>query len=210
MVADLVPKTLTRVETEVANSRFIATAAPAKSVEEARQFISQIKNEFPDASHNVPAFVIGHDKSKITHSSDDGEPSGTAGRPVLSVLEGSHIGDIVVVVTRYFGGTKLGTGGLVRAYRTATQKLIAELPTGKKVNTYVYRMTMPYTWFERVSRLIENSNGVLISKVFFAEVTITYEIAISKADEVQQTILELSNGQLKAEIVEERVSILDL
>jgi uncharacterized YigZ family protein len=123
-----IPAQQTRTEIDVLNSRFIATIAPAFSVEQARLFIAGIKVEFSDATHNVPAYVIGHGSSVIAHCHDDGEPSGTAGRPALAVLSGSGLGDAVVVVTRYFGGTKLGTGGLVRAYRDAVRAVLEVVP----------------------------------------------------------------------------------
>ena len=106
-----IPASETRIEMKVKNSRFIATAAPVFSVDEAKAFIARVRDEFSDASHNVPAYQVGFGPSTIAHCSDDGEPSGTAGRPMLAVVRGSGLGDIAVVVTRYFGGTKLGTGG---------------------------------------------------------------------------------------------------
>ncbi|MFN2242462.1 MAG: IMPACT family protein, partial [Anaerolineae bacterium] len=111
-----IPARETRTEIQVLNSRFIATAAPVFSVEEAKAFVTRIRDEFADATHNVPAYLVGYGASVVAHCTDDGEPSGTAGRPALAVLRGSGLGDVAVVVTRYFGGTKLGTGGLVRAY----------------------------------------------------------------------------------------------
>ena len=93
------------------NSRFITNAGPAFSVAEAQDFIAQVKDKYPGATHHVPVYLIGHGSATVAHCSDDGEPSGTAGRPALAVLQGSGFGDIVLVVTRYFGGTKLGTGG---------------------------------------------------------------------------------------------------
>ena len=123
-----IPARRTRTEIEVLRSRFIATAAPVFSVDEARDFVNSVKDEFADASHNVPAFLVGYGPSVTAHCSDDGEPSGTAGRPALAVLQGSGLGDIAVVVTRYFGGTKLGTGGLVRAYGDAVKAVLAILP----------------------------------------------------------------------------------
>ena len=115
------------------NSRFIATAAPAVTVAEARAFVAHIKDAYSDASHNVSAYVVGHGNTVVAHAHDDGEPSGTAGRPALAVLQGSGLGDIVVVVTRYFGGTKLGTGGLVRAYGDAVREVLAVLPRAIEV-----------------------------------------------------------------------------
>src|SRR5688572_19497440 len=111
-----IPAETTRVEIRVVNSRFIATIAEARTAEDAHAFIAAIRAEFANASHNVYAFRAGYGASVIEGMSDDGEPSGTAGRPALSVLRGADLGDVVLVITRYFGGTKLGTGGLVRAY----------------------------------------------------------------------------------------------
>ena len=120
-----IPLERTRTEIRVKNSRFIATLAPVFSVVEAKAFIKEIKTEFSDASHNVPCYIVGFEPSMIAHTSDDGEPSGTAGRPALAVLQGSGLGDVAVVVTRYFGGTKLGTGGLVRAHGEAGKDVLA-------------------------------------------------------------------------------------
>jgi uncharacterized YigZ family protein len=148
---------LEEVENEilVVNSRFIASLAPAKSVEEAREYIAEIKRRYPDATHNVPAFVIGHGKSLITHCSDDGEPSGTSGRPALAVLQGSGLGNVVVVVTRYFGGTKLGTGGLVKAYGDAVREILPLVKLAELVETVTLAFTIPYNLYELCVRLIE-------------------------------------------------------
>ncbi|MCX7792579.1 MAG: YigZ family protein, partial [Chloroflexaceae bacterium] len=111
-----IPAGRARAELLVLNSRFVATAGPAPDVEAAKAFIAAIRQELPGASHHCYAFLAGHGASVIAGMSDDGEPAGTAGRPMLAVLRGSGLGDVVVVVTRYFGGALLGTGGLVRAY----------------------------------------------------------------------------------------------
>ena len=108
-------------ETEVKKSRFIATTRPVKSEEEAVSFIAEMKKKYWDASHNCSAFTIGRNH-ELTRCSDDGEPAQTAGRPMLDVLLGAEVKNICVVVTRYFGGTLLGTGGLVRAYSGAVQE----------------------------------------------------------------------------------------
>ena len=119
--AYLLPAEEVRRELTVSNSRFIATLAPVSSVNEAKAFVARIRKEFADASHNVPAYIIGGGNSITEYCSDDGEPSGTAGRPALAVLRGSGLGDVAVVVTRYFGGTLLGKGGLVQGiYRSDT------------------------------------------------------------------------------------------
>jgi len=111
-----IPAQTVRTETTIKRSRFIATLGYANTVVAARTFIQQIRAEMPDATHHVYAFRIGYGGSVIEGLSDDGEPAGTAGKPVMAVIRGADLGDVVIVVTRYFGGTKLGTGGLVRAY----------------------------------------------------------------------------------------------
>ena len=110
-MAHVVPAGPVHCEIRVSNSRFITHLAPASDVASARAFIASIRQQMPDANHHVYAYVIGHGGTTTLGMSDDGEPSGTAGRPALAVLKGSGLGDVVVVVTRYFGGTLLGTGG---------------------------------------------------------------------------------------------------
>ena len=197
-----IPAEQARTEIRVSNSRFIATAAPAFSVEEARAFIGRMKAEFKDASHNVPAFVIGYGPSVTAHCKDDGEPSGTAGRPMLAVLQGSGLGDIVVVVTRYFGGTKLGTGGLVRAYGDAVKEVLAILPRAEKVATHMVMMALPYNMYERVKLLVEARHGRILDEEFAADITITAQFATDQFPDFQEALRELSHGRLEAEIIE--------
>ena len=156
----LVPAAETRVETRAGNSRFVAAAAPSFTVDEARDFIARISVEYADATHNVPAYLIGHGQATIAHCHDDGEPSGTAGRPMLAVLQGSGLGDIAVVVNRYFGGMKLGTGGLVRAYGAAVRAVLDDLPRAEKVATVTTTAVVPYTLLERARLLVANHAGI--------------------------------------------------
>jgi uncharacterized YigZ family protein len=144
----LVPLNEIRQEHMVINSRFIATLAPAFTVEEARAFIARIKKEFADASHNVPAYVIGGGNTFAEFCSDDGEPSGTSGKPALAVLRGSGLGDVAVVITRYFGGTLLGTGGLVKAYTESAQLVVNAVEHGRRVEVHVVMLTIPYNLLE--------------------------------------------------------------
>ena len=186
----------------VLNSRFIATLAPAFSVEEARAFIERIRTAFGDATHNVPAFIIGHGPSIIAHCSDDGEPSGTAGRPALAVLRGSGLGDVVVVVTRYFGGTKLGTGGLVRAYGDAVREVLKVTPLAEKVETHTVLMAVPYALFEQVRLLISDHEGEILDETFAVDVTVTARFAVDRFPAFQQALRNLSSGKLEALIME--------
>jgi uncharacterized YigZ family protein len=199
---NLIPAQETRIEIKVLNSRFIATAAPVFSVDEAKGFIARVKSEFADASHNVPAYLIGHGATIVAHCHDDGEPSGTAGRPALAVLQGSGLGDVAVVVTRYFGGTKLGTGGLVRAYGDAVRQLLAVLPRARKVPTHTALVAAPYRLFERLRLTIADHQGQILDQDFASDVTLTARFAVEHFPPFQEALREMSNGALQAEIVE--------
>lgn len=204
----LVPARDACITLKVANSRFVATGGPAFSVTEARDFIHKIETTSQDATHHVPAYVIGHGNSVITHCNDDGEPSGTAGPPVLAVLQGSDLGDVVAVVTRYFGGTKLGTGGLVRAYTDAAHELVAALPRAIKVPTYLVQLSIPYSLLEQVERLIELNRGLVIRRTFAADVGVVARIPQDKLASVQGGLLQVSRGAVEARIIETNQSTL--
>src|SRR6478672_1372878 len=150
----LVPAAPANAEIRVSNSRFIAHAAPAATVEEARAFLAAIRGALPDATHHVYAYRIGHGATTTEGQSDAGEPSGTAGRPVLAVLRGSGLGDVTVVVSRYFGGTLLGTGGLVRAYGEAAKAVLAIVQHAEKIDRRELSITLPYAAYEPARRLI--------------------------------------------------------
>lgn len=197
-----IPAHESRNEIFVINSRFIATIAPVFSVEEAKSFISRIKAEFDDASHNVPAFIIGHGASITAHCNDDGEPSGTAGRPSLAVLQGSGIGDAAVVVTRYFGGTKLGKGGLVRAYGDAVRSVLNIAPLAEKVSTHTVMIALPYTHFDRVKLLIEAHQGKILDQEFGADITVTCQFSLESYPNFQEALSEMTHGTLNPEIIE--------
>jgi len=196
-----IPAAEARVEVQVLNSRFIATAAPVFSVDEAKAFVARIRAEFPDATHNVPAFLVGHGASVIAHAGDDGEPSGTAGRPALAVLQGSGLGDVAVVVTRYFGGTKLGTGGLVRAYGDAVRAILEVLPRARKVQTHTLLVATPYPLFERVRLAVDAHGGQILDEEFAAEVTLTARFPMEQVPEFQAALQELSGNTVEATIV---------
>jgi uncharacterized YigZ family protein len=197
-----IPAKETSTEITAVNSRFIATIAPAFSVDEAKAFIARTKVKFKDASHNVPAFVIGFGPSVTAHCSDDGEPSGTAGRPALAVLQGSGLGDAVVVVTRYFGGTKLGKGGLVRAYGDAVRAVLKVVPRAEKIPTHTVMVEIPYSLYERVKLLIQAHHGLIQDEDFTADITISSQFSVEQFSAFQTALQELSHGKISAEIVE--------
>jgi len=197
-----VPAQETRLELTVLNSRFIATLAPVFSVEEAKAFIARVKAEFPDASHNVPAYLVGYGGSVTAHCTDAGEPSGTAGRPMLAVLRGSGLGDVAVVVTRYFGGTLLGTGGLVRAYSDAVRLVVENTPRAEKVLAHTVMLGFGYSYVERMRRLVAAHHGQVLDEDFAAEVTLTARFAVEHLEAFQQALSELTEGRVQAEVVE--------
>jgi len=190
-----------RVELRVVNSRFIATAGPVFSVEEAKAFIARVRTELADASHNVPVYLIGHGASVVAHCSDDGEPSGTAGRPALAVLSGSGLGDVAVVVTRYFGGTKLGTGGLVRAYGDAVRAVLEVLPRAERVPTAIVLLAVPYAAFERVRQVVAQHRGDILDEEFAADVTLTARFPLDNLPSFQADLRECSGGQVESEVI---------
>lgn len=193
-----VPAQRTRVEETIQRSRFIATAAPAATPEEARAFIAEIRAEFADATHNCYAFVAGPPGSTAQIGmSDDGEPAGTAGRPMLAVLLGSGVGDIAVVVTRYFGGIKLGTGGLVRAYSGSVKAVLAVLPRREKIIYAELLATGPYHWVTPVARMIGDYEAEIISQTYAADVTWQLRVPQERATELAAALVALSHGQIE-------------
>ncbi len=207
----LIPAREASHEFSVRNSRFIATAAPAFSVDAAKEFISRIRRRYPDATHHVPVYVIGHGSNVLAHSSDDGEPSGTAGRPVLAVVQGSGFGDIAVVVTRYFGGTKLGTGGLVRAYSSAVKELLARLPRAEKLTTVLARVRLPYRFVQPVRKAVLESRAWIVHEAFAEEVEFELRVPDGDYNDLLARIRNLSNGEWIPETVSiDKDSIVEL
>ncbi|MEO5887047.1 MAG: YigZ family protein [Anaerolineales bacterium] len=184
------------------NSRFIATLAPVFNAEEARAFIARIKKEFADASHNVPAYVIGGGNTVTEYFSDDGEPSWTAGRPALAVLRGSGLGDVAIVVTRYFGGTLLGTGGLVKAYTESTHMVVNAVGRGQRVAVYISMLAIPYNLLERIRLMVTRNKGEVLGEDFTGDITMTLQFPVASFEAIQNELRDLSAGKLKAEVIE--------
>lgn len=195
------PAKTAQIELKVSNSRFIACLSLAFSVEEAREFIRSQKAHYPDASHHVSAYIIGHGSSTIAHATDDGEPSGTAGRPALAVLQGSGLGDVVVVITRYFGGTKLGTGGLVRAYGDAVREVLKVTPLAVKIPTLTVQLTLPYALFEHVMLLVEKHDGLVQSKEFAAEVNLHIQFKEDDYPAFESALNALSQARITPQVL---------
>ncbi len=199
----LIPLEPVQKEILVVNSRFIADLEMVGSVEEARAHLARVRERHPAASHNVPAFVIGHGNSIITHCSDDGEPSGTAGRPALAVLQGSGLGNVSVVVTRYFGGTKLGTGGLVRAYGDAVREVLKEVKLATLLPTTTLMFVTPYRLYDQAVRLMEAHQGQILETEFLEDVTITVCFKDEEVEAFTSQLSNLSAGQVQPVVIEQ-------
>jgi uncharacterized YigZ family protein len=196
MSRHMVPKSRCRAETRVSNSRFLATIAPAFSVKEAQEFIRAVRAEMPDASHHVYAFKIGYGASVSEGVSDAGEPSGTAGPPALAVLRGSDVGDVVLVITRYFGGTKLGTGGLVAAYTNAAKAAFDLLETVEKVIRVRFAVDLPYPTYDHVRRLLTEHDCVVEDECFAETVRLRFQIAEDRVAAFTRALSDLTAGKV--------------
>jgi len=198
-----VPAGRARVEEVISRSRFITTAGPAASVEEAKAFIASVRAEFGDATHNCYAFAAGPPGSTaMAGMSDDGEPSGTAGRPMLAVVLGSGVGDLAVVVTRYYGGTKLGTGGLVRAYSGGVKAVLEVLAVREKVSLVTVLLSGAYRWVTPVERLLPEFEASVVSREFAAEVTWEVQAPEERVAELVAAVGEMSAGEVETEIAD--------
>jgi uncharacterized YigZ family protein len=202
-----VPLNEIRREHQVVNSRFIATIAPAFNIDEARAFMARMRKEFADASHNVPVYRIGGGNTVTEYFSDDGEPGGTSGRPALAVLRGSGLGDVVLVVTRYFGGTLLGTGGLVKAYTESAQSVVNAVGRGKRIPVHVLMIAIPYNLLERLRLLVPHHHGEIVGEEFGGDITLTMHLPVEDYEVFQADLRELSAGKLQAEIIETKETI---
>ncbi len=185
-------------EYEEKKSRFIATLKAVKSPEEASAFIDEIKKKYWDARHNCSAYVIGKNNEQ-SRCTDDGEPSGTAGRPMLEVLTGEGVHDACVVVTRYFGGTLLGTGGLVRAYTTAVKEGLKNSSFAVEREGMRLLLAMEYSDVDRVLRCL-SEEGIKPEKSDYGkDVTMETVVALEKAEKLEKRLTDISDGRLMTE-----------
>ena len=193
-----VPARVHRVEEEIRRSRFITTIGPAPSPEEAAGLVSRVTGEFADATHNCWAFVAGPPGSTDRIGmSDAGEPHGTAGRPMLNALLHSGVGDVAVVVTRYFGGTKLGTGGLVRAYTGCVQHALATLPIGERVDRVTLIVVIGYPRVAAVQQLFQAFEVQVVSQSFEADARYDLRLPTANVEAFRHAVLDATRGQAR-------------
>ena len=189
----VVPARAISVEIEIKKSRFITFLAPTQSRQEALTFVQEKRLEYPDASHHCSAFVIS---PGVAGFDDDGEPTGTAGRPMLNVLQHKHIHHIVAVVVRYFGGIKLGAGGLVRAYSASVQEACAKLPLEKRVELRNGLLICDYAHEQMVRHYLEQYRATLQRCDYGQTVTMLICIPETTSDKLAHQLYEISRGQI--------------
>ncbi len=191
-------------ETFVSRSRFICYLTPCDSNEQAKVFLKKIQLLHPQASHHCYAFVSGHpNDSQCYGFSDDGEPSGTAGRPMLAVLQGSDVGELCAVVVRYFGGTKLGTGGLQRAYSASVRQALTLLSTKTKIPMVRKTLACQYTEVNDVLHLIESFAGQVIEQQYLTDINLQISIPEEKLTQFAVKLQTLSSGKIVLQSITE-------
>lgn len=191
-----VPAAPCRAETVIDRSRFICSVARAATAEDAQAFIRERNGEFADATHNCWAYVIGAPGSTTRIGmSDDGEPHGTAGRPMLTVLLHSGVGEIVAVVTRYYGGTKLGTGGLVRAYSAAVQTALEQLETRERVEFADLTVLVGYAHLSAVQHLLPPFEALVTAESFAESVTLQLRVPRQHEANLRTALGNATSGQ---------------
>jgi len=184
-------------ETIVNRSRFICYLAPCHSNQEVKELIKKYQSIHPHASHYCYAFLTGSPEYNQGYGfSDDGEPSGTAGRPMMSALQGLGVGQICAVVVRYFGGTKLGTGGLQRAYASSVRQALTFLKTTTKIPMVDKTLACQYTQVNDVMHLVKQIGGLVVNQNFQESVLFTLSIPCTKLDTITKQLETLSAGQL--------------
>ena len=174
-------------------SRFIATLKPVETEEEATAFINEIKKKYWDAKHNCTAFIVG-ENAQVTRCSDDGEPAGTAGRPMLEVLQGCNITNVCAVVTRYFGGTLLGTGGLIRAYQGAMKEGLANCEIVTRLTGRIYKVETDYGSISKLQTLFAKENVIIKDSEYGAQVIFTIILLNEQEETLIRQIADVTAG----------------
>ena len=181
----------------VKKSVFIGYASPANTEGEARAFIEKIKAHHSDATHNVSAYLINDGKNFAVRYDDDGEPKGSAGKPVLKVIQNKGLSNVVVVVTRYFGGIKLGYGGLVKAYGDAASLAIDDAGIVEIYETERFEVAFPYNLFHTVRETVENAGGKVVKEEYGQLVKFTVETRKGEAEPLMDLITEKTRGRAR-------------
>ena len=193
----LIPAEPVRTEIIIKKSRFVTSALLAATVAEARERLAALRSEMSGANHHVYAFRVGFGNSITEGMSDDREPTGTAGPPTLAVVRGSGVGDILVVTARFFGGAKLGSGGLVRAYTASAQEALRALKTELKVEKRTVGLEMPYSFYNLVKRLVAAYNGTIEDEVFDEQILVFARFVESDLNRFAIELRERTAGRIR-------------
>ena len=185
-----------QAEIKIKGSRFIGAAHPAPTEKQARDLIAQISKQYFDATHNCYAYNIGFGSSKISRFNDAGEPSGTAGQPILNVIQGKNITNIVVIVTRYFGGTKLGKGGLIRAYSGCAQEVLHNCSIIKKYLYETIELKFDYDLTGPTMRVISQQDAKILNSIYGQQTQLKLSIRQSRVKNFKQDLTELTSGKV--------------
>ncbi|OEG74036.1 YigZ family protein [Shewanella colwelliana] len=195
----LIPACSLMVEEEIKHSRFISLLFHCESEQALKCALTNAKSEYPGANHYCYAFIAADpDNTVAMGASDDGEPAGSAGRPMLATLQGAKIGEIAAIVVRYFGGTKLGVGGLVRAYSSGIKQGLVQLETQIKLLRYPGQLLCDYHQLKDVEHYLAQCEALITDKQFSDNVSIKFEIPKAHQEQLQLELATLSKGQLKA------------
>ncbi|MCG9790647.1 YigZ family protein [Vibrio barjaei] len=201
--AYLIPEHSVIFEEEIKKSVFITQIAHTPSIESAKAFIDDVKKEHSSARHNCWGFVAGRpENSMMWGFSDDGEPSGTAGKPILAQLSGSGIGELAAVVTRYSGGIKLGTGGLVKAYGGGVQQALKLIQTIEKKITTQLRLELDYAFVTTAQSELSKCSAVEVESHYSDKVILIVEVEVNKVDALTQSIINKSGAKAMVSPVE--------
>lgn len=197
MIEDEYRSIRARVETtkKVKGSSFVAAATPIASESDATAFIHEISKLYHDATHHCFAYRIGFDDHLVQRSSDDGEPSGTAGKPILQAITGRGLTHTAVVVTRYFGGTKLGTGGLIRAYSDAAASALDSAQIAIHVVRQSIRVKFPYDETSAVMRLIGSVDGRVTETLYGQETEMVVDVRLREMDHFRERLIDATRGR---------------
>ena len=188
------------IDLEIKRSHFLGLAARTTSEAQAREFIASRRALYPDARHHCSAFIIANPGATPTErSNDDGEPSGTAGKPMLEVVRGSQIFDVTVVVTRYFGGTLLGTGGLVRAYSQATTQALEQLSLCRRSQQYLWQLRAPVGEAGRIEAELRAGGANIVQTRWASQATIELASAVANPTELAALVANVTRGQGRLE-----------
>ncbi len=186
----------TNSETKVQRSRFIAVAAPAADETAARQHIAEVRRHYHDSRHVCHAWRLGLGTEMVENRNDDGEPSGTGGEPILAAIRRGELTQVVVAVVRYFGGIKLGTGGLARAYGGAADQVLATAPRREVLLGREFSLTLPYADRKTVQYLLDKHRGKVLEETYTAEIIWRLWLPHSTWEAFLSTLIEVSAGKL--------------